>query len=37
MDAVEEYAIRWIKREVDQNPELESLSDWVITCPDGLY
>ena len=22
---------RWIKREVDQDPELESLSDWVRT------
>ena len=31
MDAVEDYAIRWIKREVDQDPELESLSDWVRT------
>ena len=31
MDAVEDYARRWIKREVDQNPELESLSDWVRT------
>jgi hypothetical protein len=29
MDAVEDYARRWIKREVDQDPELESLSDWV--------
>ena len=28
MDAVEVYARRWIKREVDQDPELESLSDW---------
>jgi hypothetical protein len=27
MDAVEDYARRWIKREVDQDPE--SLSDWV--------
>jgi hypothetical protein len=27
MDAVEDYARRWIKREVDQDPELESLSD----------
>ena len=25
MDAVEGYARRWIKREVDQDPELESL------------
>jgi hypothetical protein len=25
MDAVEDYARRWIKREVDQDPELESL------------
>ena len=24
MDAVEDYARRWIKREVDQDPELES-------------
>ena len=31
MDAVENYARRWIKREVDQDPELESLSDWVRT------
>jgi hypothetical protein len=31
MDAVEEYARRWIKREVDQDPELESLSEWVRT------
>ena len=31
MDAVEEYARRWIKREVDQDPGLESLSDWVRT------
>ena len=31
MDAVEDYARRWIKREVDQDPELESLSDWVRT------
>jgi hypothetical protein len=31
MDAVEYYARRWIKREVDQDPELESLSDWVRT------
>jgi hypothetical protein len=29
MDAVEDYARRWIKRKVDQDPELESLSDWV--------
>jgi hypothetical protein len=27
MDAVEDYARRWIKREVDQDPELEFLSD----------
>jgi hypothetical protein len=26
MDAVEDYARRWIKREVDQDPELESLA-----------
>jgi hypothetical protein len=25
MDAVEDYARRWIMREVDQDPELESL------------
>ena len=31
MDAVEDYVRRWIKREVDQDPELESLSDWVRT------
>jgi hypothetical protein len=31
MDAVEDYARRWIKREVDQDPELEFLSDWVRT------
>ena len=30
-DAVEDYARRWIKREVDQDPELESLSHWVST------
>jgi hypothetical protein len=29
MDAVEDYARRWIKREVDQDHELESLSDWA--------
>jgi hypothetical protein len=28
MDAVEDYDRRWKKREVDQDPELESLSDW---------
>jgi hypothetical protein len=28
MDAVEDYARRWIKREVDQDPELESL--WNV-------
>jgi hypothetical protein len=27
MDAVEDYARRWIKREVDQDPELEFLSE----------
>ena len=27
----EDYARRWIKREVDQDPELESLSNWVRT------
>jgi hypothetical protein len=31
MDAVEDYARRWIKREVDHDPELEFLSDWVRT------
>jgi hypothetical protein len=31
MDAVENYARRWIKREVDQDPELEFLSDRVRT------
>jgi hypothetical protein len=31
IDAVEDYARRWIKREVDQDPELEFLSDWVRT------
>ena len=31
MDAVEDYAKRWIKIEVDQDPGLESLSDWVRT------
>jgi hypothetical protein len=31
MDAVEDYARMWTKREVDQDPELESLSDWVRT------
>ena len=31
MDVVEDYTRRWIKREVDQDPELESLSDWVRT------
>jgi hypothetical protein len=25
MDAVEDYARRWTKREVDQDPEIESL------------
>jgi len=30
-DAVEDYARGWIKREVDQDAELESLSDWVRT------
>jgi hypothetical protein len=28
---IEDYARRWIKREVDQDPELDSLSDWVRT------
>jgi hypothetical protein len=31
MDSVEDYARRLIKREVDQDPELESLSDWVYS------
>jgi hypothetical protein len=31
MDAVDDYARWWIMREVDQDPELESLSDWVRT------
>jgi hypothetical protein len=31
VNAVEYYVRRWIKREVDQDPELESLSDWVRT------
>ena len=31
MDAIVDYASRWIKREVDEDPELESLSDWVRT------
>ena len=31
MDAVEDYTRKWINREVDQGPELESLSDWVRT------
>ena len=31
MDAVEDDARRWIQREVDQDPELESLLDWVRT------
>jgi hypothetical protein len=26
MDTVEDYARRWIKREVDQDPELESIN-----------
>jgi hypothetical protein len=30
MDAVEDYARRWIKREVDQDPELESLSNIFV-------
>jgi hypothetical protein len=38
MDAVEDYARRWIKREVDQDPELESLSDWVRTIrSEGMF
>jgi hypothetical protein len=31
MNAVEDYVRRWIKREVDQDPELESLSYWGRT------
>jgi hypothetical protein len=31
MDAVEDYDRKWIKIEVDQDPELESLSDWFRT------
>jgi hypothetical protein len=31
MDVVDDYARRWIKRKVDQDPEIESLSDWVRT------
>jgi hypothetical protein len=31
MDAFEDYGRRWIKREVDQDPELEFLPDWVRT------
>ena len=31
MDAVEDHARRWIKGEVDQDPELVSLSDWIRT------
>jgi hypothetical protein len=31
MDAVEDYARMWIKREVDQDAELESFSHWVRT------
>ena len=30
MDSVEDYARRWIKREIDQDPELESLSEGRI-------
>jgi hypothetical protein len=39
MNAVEDYARRWIKREVDQDPELESLSDWISSLSNevGLY
>jgi hypothetical protein len=31
MDAVKDFVRRWIKREVDQDPELESSPDWVRT------
>jgi hypothetical protein len=31
MDAFEDYARKGIKRKVDQDPELESSSDWVRT------
>jgi hypothetical protein len=37
MDAVEDYARRWITREVDQDPELESFSDWVRTISTRSY
>jgi hypothetical protein len=37
MDAVEDYARRWITREVDQDPELESFSDWVRTINTRSY
>jgi hypothetical protein len=30
MDAVEDYARRWIKREVYQDPELESFNIFVM-------
>jgi hypothetical protein len=36
MDAVEDYARRWIKREVDQDPELEFLSDEFRTMRNHL-
>ena len=29
MDAVEDYARVWVKRETDKEPELATLSDWV--------
>jgi hypothetical protein len=31
MEEFSVYARRWKKREVDQDPELEYLSDWVRT------
>jgi hypothetical protein len=30
MDAVEDYARRWIKREVDQDPELCGITRGVV-------
>jgi hypothetical protein len=37
MDAVEDYARRYIKREVDHDLELESLSDWIRTMRSRLF
>jgi hypothetical protein len=28
MDAIEDYARRWIKKEVDQDPELDHM--WIL-------